>query len=232
MGPMPSFFKIYASLRSARAIAVACLLLTSLAAHAQDAHGWATRIDARYNSMQTLEASFTEVYSGGGVRRVESGVLLLAKPGRMRWDYVRPQRKLFVTDGRMAWFYTPEQKQARRRKLRSLDDLRTPLAYLLGRAKLEKEFPGLAIASEARPTAGGAVVLRGKPARMRDRIDSVEIEATASGEIVRLTARELDGSTTEFRFANQKLKAPAAAERFQFAPPPGVEDLNESSTQP
>jgi outer membrane lipoprotein carrier protein len=73
--------------------------------HGADARKAAAVIDARYNGMKSLRADFTESYSGGGIRRNESGTLWIKKPGKMRWDYLSPQKKVFVTDGSAAWFY-------------------------------------------------------------------------------------------------------------------------------
>ena len=87
-----------------------CLVLlvvsvSSLSLKAQsDLHALADAVDARYNHLHTLEAQFSETYSGSGVTRTESGTLLLKKPGRMRWDYTEPRPKMFLTDGSTAWF--------------------------------------------------------------------------------------------------------------------------------
>ena len=57
-------------------------------------HELADKVDQRYDHMQSLQASFTETYTGAGISRTESGTLLLKKPGRMRWDYDQPRPKL------------------------------------------------------------------------------------------------------------------------------------------
>src|SRR5450755_113536 len=83
-----------------------------------DVHAIADKVDQRYNHMQTLQAQFAETYSGAGMKRNESGTLELKKPGRMRWDYEQPRPKMFVTDGAVAWFYVPGEKQARRTEVK------------------------------------------------------------------------------------------------------------------
>src|SRR5271167_820725 len=120
-----------------------------------DVHAIAEKVDQRYNHMQTLEAQFVETYSGAGMTRKESGTLELKKPGRMRWDYHEPRPKMFLTDGSTAWFYVPGERQVRRTPVKQIEDLRSPLRYLLGKTKLEKEFVGLAIAANAKPVAPG-----------------------------------------------------------------------------
>src|SRR5215831_9715029 len=128
-----------------------------------DVHAIADKVDQRYNHMQTLEAQFAESYSGAGMTRKESGTLLLKKPGRMRWDYDEPRPKMFLTDGSTAWFYVPGEKQVRRTPVKQIEDLRSPLRYLLGKSKLEKEFAGLQIVTDAQPVNAGNILLRGEP---------------------------------------------------------------------
>ena len=192
-------------------------------AEQSDVHAIADKVDQRYNHMQTLQAQFAETYSGAGMKRTESGTLELKKPGRMRWDYTEPRPKMFVTDGATAWFYVPGERQARRAPVKQIEDLRSPLRYLLGKTKLEKEFPGLTIAADAKPVNAGDVVLRGVPKGMQERVSQTLLEVTADGLITRIVVEEMDGSVTEFRFLQQKENVQVSDQRFRFTPPPGVE---------
>jgi outer membrane lipoprotein carrier protein len=207
------------------ALLTLCLLVASVArlASAQDIHAIADKVDQRYNHIQTLKADFTETYSGGGAARTETGTLLLKKPGRMRWDYVQPRAKLFVTDGKIAWFYVPGEHQARRASVKQTDDLRSPLRYLLGKTKLDKELDGLSLDSAQKPTTAGNFVLRGIPKGMSDRVSQTLLEVTPEGLITRIVIEELDGSTTEFRFQAQQENVKLEDAQFSFSPPPGVE---------
>jgi len=188
-----------------------------------DVHAIAEKVDQRYSRIQTLQAQFAETYSGAGMKRTESGTLELKKPGRMRWDYDQPRPKMFLTDGKTAWFYVPGERQVRRAPVKDIDDLRSPLRYLLGKAKLEKEFVGLAIDTNAKPLNAGDIVLRGVPRGMQERVSNTLLEVTPDGLIQRIVVEELDGSVTEFRFLQQKENVQIADQRFRFVPPPGVE---------
>ena len=188
-----------------------------------DVHAVADKVDQRYNHLQTLEAQFAESYSGAGMTRKESGTLLLKKPGRMRWDYDEPRPKMFLTDGSTAWFYVPGEKQVRRTPVKQIEDLRSPLRYLLGKSKLEKEFMGLAIVTDAKPVNAGDIVLRGEPKGIEERVSETLLEVTPDGMITRIVVEETDGSVTEFRFLQQKENVQIADARFKFVPPPGVE---------
>src|SRR5438128_11634569 len=111
-----------------------------LAAPNPDVHTIANAVDAHYNHLQSLQSEFSETYRGNGTERVESGTLWLKKPGKMRWEYRSPREKLFLSDGKDAWFYVPGDRQVRKTPVRKLDDLRSPLGFILGRIKLEKEI--------------------------------------------------------------------------------------------
>jgi outer membrane lipoprotein carrier protein len=200
--------------------------------HGMDARQVAAAIDARYNGMKSLRAEFSESYSGGGMQRNESGTLWIKKPGKMRWDYTSPQKKIFVTDGSAAWFYIPGERQARRTPLKSLNDLRSPLRYLLGRTKLEKEVRGLSLAPDVRPAVAGDVVLRGVPVGMEDRVSMLLLESDGQGFLRRIVMQELDGSTTEFRLENQRENVPVSDGEFNFHPPAGVEVLQGNQLEP
>jgi outer membrane lipoprotein carrier protein len=204
---------------------VIALLLSMAAASAQgaDVKAIATAVDAHYNHLRTLEAEFTELYRGSGMERTESGTLWLKKPGKMRWEYRSPKEKLFVSDGKTAWFYVPEDRQARKSSAKKLEDLRSPLAFLLGKTKLEKELRGLSLAPDIEPLASGDVVLRGVPKGLEDQISEIVLEVTPDNRIARLIMQEVDGASTEYRFSDQQEDVNIQDARFGFKPPAETE---------
>ena len=190
-----------------------------------DLESTARAVDDHYNRLRTLQAEFTEIYSGAGMERTETGTLWLKKPGKMRWEYRSPRDKLFLSDGRDAWFYVPGDKQVRKTAVKKLEDLRSPLGLLLGKTKLEKELHGLGFSPDTAPLAIGDVVLRGVPRGVEDRISEVLLEITPENRIRRIKISAVDGSNTEYRFEDQKEDVPVDDARFRFSPPPGVETI-------
>src|SRR6185503_5699543 len=92
-------------------------------------------VESRYNKAKTLQVLFKEEYTPPGKgRRTDSGILMLSKPRKMRWVYSQPPGKLFVSDGKLLWLYTPDENRVERMKFQETDDLRAPLAFLLGKA--------------------------------------------------------------------------------------------------
>jgi len=195
----------------------------TVASHAADVHSLADAVDHHYNHLRSLECEFAETYTGLGMDRTESGTLWLKKPGKMRWQYRSPNGKLFVSDGKEAWFYVAGEQQVRKTEVKKLDDLRSPLAFLLGKTKLEKELLGLSLAPDVSPITPGDVVLRGEPRNMGERINQVVLEITPENAISRIVIESADSSVTEYRLSEQKENAPVADSLFQFNVPPGTE---------
>ena len=193
------------------------------AADAPDVKTIAAAVDAHYNHLRSLQAEFTEAYRGSGMERTESGTLWLKKPGKMRWEYRSPKEKLFVSNGKDAWFYVPEDRQARKEAARKLEDLRSPLAFLLGKTKLEKELRGLSLAPDTQPAQAGDVVLRGIPTALADQISEILLEITPENRIVRLVIAGVDGASTEYQFTDQKEDVSIGEGKFDFKPPAGTE---------
>lgn len=192
---------------------------------APDVKTLAQAVDAHYNHLRSLEAEFTEIYRGAGMERTETGTLWLKKPGKMRWEYRSPREKLFVSDGKDAWFYVPDDRQARKTAAKKLDDVRSPLAFLLGKTKLEKELQGLSLASDVIASQPGGIVLRGVPQSLADRVSEILLEVTADHRIARIVIQEADGAATEYDFRDIKEDVAIGDGRFDFRPPAGTETV-------
>ncbi len=192
---------------------------------ASDVKTLAAAVDTHYNHLRSLEAEFTEVYRGSGMERTETGTLWLKKPGKMRWEYRSPREKLFVSDGKDAWFYVPADRQARKTAAKKLEDIRSPLAFLLGKTKLEKELRGLSLAPDVEPLTSGNVVLRGVPTALADRVSEILLEVTRDHQIARLVIQEVDGAAAEYRFGEMKEDVAIGEGRFEFEPPAGTETV-------
>ena len=211
--------------------ATAVVLLTAAAWALPNVHVVAQAVDDHYNRLHTLQAEFTEIYQGAGIERTESGTLWLKKPGKMRWEYRSPEEKLFVGNGDDAWLYLPAEKQVRKSNMRKLEDLRSPLAFLLGKTKLEKELTGLTFAPGARPWKDGDSVLRGVPRGLEDRIQSVLVEVTPEHQIARILIQGVDDSITEYRLSEQKENVEVSDSKFHFTAPAGSETIEDEAGQ-
>ncbi len=175
-------------------------------------------VEERYNRARTLEVSFEQSYRGQGrAWRPERGKLWLRKPGKMRWEYSEPAGKLFVTDGRYAWLYTPASGEVERTRLKETEDLRAPLAFLLGRLDFQRDFKRFVWRKE-----GDEAWVVAEPRSDRLVYSRVEFCVDRQHRIRQVRIEGQDRSVMEFRFENERLNPPLEEALFQFRPPPGV----------
>lgn len=179
-------------------------------------------IEKHYNSTPTLSLDFTQTNLASGRKKSDSGKLILRKPGRMRWEY--DSGNIFVTDGKTVWFYQPGANRAEYSKVKESEDLRAPLAFLLGRLDFKKLF------KEVREESGEIIAI---PKSEKAPYSEVRFIADASGIIEYVKVTGQDASVMEFSFRNQKRNIPTQDSQFKFIPPPGTEvvEVSEDSAQ-
>jgi outer membrane lipoprotein carrier protein len=181
-------------------------------------------VETRYNKAKTLQVQFREEYTPPGrPKRTESGTLQLRKPGKMRWDYAQPKGKLFISDGKQMWIYTPADNRVEQMKLKESDDMRVPLAFLLGKLDFSKEFRNI----QAKPE-GAFQRITAEPKSDNLPYTSVEFVVSPKSEIQQVRVTGYDRSIMEFHFDDEKVDPPLDAKLFQFTPPKGVEMIQEA----
>ena len=198
-------------------VAASLVLAMSLPAQAPANDAILKRVDDHYNHLDSLRAHYVERYSGMGLTRSEAGILLLKKPGRMRWSYEVPAGKVFVLDGKYAWFYNPGDEQAQRISAKQMDDLRTPLRFLLGHTELKKELTNVSVSQDA-----GGFHIAGVPKGMENRVKELSLEVSSTGLITAMHVEEVDGAITDFAFTGIEEDVPTRPTEFTFTPPAGV----------
>ena len=196
-------------------------------------------LESHYNRLQTLKVQFVQLYRAAPQApiREEAGILYLKKPNRMRWEYTRPETKLFVSDGKTVYFYVPEDGQVTRMPAAESADLRAPLRFLLGRLNLRRAFGRVEWARDFAPFDPGNPVLRlwpkaetGHPEeRGADSFRELLVEVDQQSRIRRLVIYEGDGARTEFRLSGEQQNPRLDARLFRFSIPPGVEVVDERS---
>lgn len=180
-----------------------------------------TGIENRYNHIQTLQVNFTEVWTLNGRKRTGSGTLVLRKPGKMRWEYSMPPGRLFISDGEFIYTYDPEDHRAEKLKMKSVDDMRAPLAFLLGRLNFHDDF------SEFRATPqGDQVFLTAIPKSGKMPYSEVSFLTGPDFIIHRLIVKQQDNSVLEYSFDGEKINLPVPDSLFRFTPPAGVEFID------
>jgi len=149
---------------------------------------------------------------------------MLHKPGRMRWDYSQPKGKLFISDGKFMWLYTPSGPSghplAEKIKVQESEDMRAPLAFLLGKLNFEKEFRNLQVRPEG---AGGGTRITAEPKTDNLPYSAVEFVVTVEDRIREVKVTGFDNSILDFTFDDESLNPRLNGKLFQFQAPPGAE---------
>jgi outer membrane lipoprotein carrier protein len=175
-------------------------------------------IEQRYNRAKTLQVHFVESYSvQGRARKSESGELTLRKPGRMRWDYSAPSGKLFVSDGKDVYLYTPDAHRVEKAKLKASEDMRAPLAFLLGKLDFAKDFRDF----EVQPD-GANYLVTAKARNEKLPYEKVQMLIAPDDQIQRLIVNGQDLSILTFQFDGEKLNPSVDDALFKFQMPAGA----------
>jgi outer membrane lipoprotein carrier protein len=183
-----------------------------------DLNGLLKGVEQRYNRAKTLQVHFVESYMvQGRARKSESGELTLRKPGRMRWDYTTPSGKLFVSDGKDVYLYTPEANRVEKTKLKASDDMRAPLAFLLGKLDFAKDFRDFDLKPE-----GAQYLITAKAKSDKLLYGKIQMLVTADYQIQRLIIDGQDLSILTFQLDDEKLNPPVDDALFKFQMPAGA----------
>ena len=181
------------------------------------------RLQQRYSSVQSVAARFTQTYRAPGVEQVESGEMFMKKPGLMRWEYNVPEIKLFITDEKSSYLYTPEDRQVLVSSFSAADLRSTPLQFLLGQGKIASSFT-YSLEEKDKAKAQGTVLIRLTPRSQQAEYDYVLIECDEKTvELKRLVIYELTGSSSEFVFSHLVTNPKLDNSKFRFKIPKGVE---------
>jgi len=209
-------------------LAITALLVCSLgvlAGEARTLNEACKGVERRYNGARSLSAHFDQRYHAPGrLPRAESGELVLRKPARMRWDYSAPAGKTFVSDGKSIWFYSPTEKKVERSPLKASEDLRAPLAFLLGKLDFHREFGDLTMQQ-----SGSDIVIAALPKSGRLPYRRVDFTITPDNQIRRVVVTGQDQSVMDFTFSGEKLNGPVAESAFRFVAPAGIPVVNVES---
>lgn len=184
--------------------------------------------ESSYHDVRTLRAQFTQEYSAWSRTRVESGEVTLARGGKMRWEYQKPEAKLFLSDGKEALLYVPADKQLTRTPLKSSDDVRVPLDLLVSHLNLRRAFSKIEFADGAGVAEPGDRVLRAYPKRgYEEEYHDVLVELTPAFDIRRLVVTYPDETRMEFTFAGIVRNVAVSPAMFRFVPPSGTEVIQQ-----
>lgn len=202
-------------------VAIICVGAISAVA-AAPADQIVSRVEKRYNDARTLTVDFTETYSiAGHARPPESGRLSLRKQGKMRWDYTDPSGKLFISDGRSVFLYTAGDNRVEKIPLKDTEDMRAPLAFLLGHLDMNKEFRDFQVRD-----GNGGTWLEASSRSDRVPYSRIDMLVATDGSVRQMKITGREQSELAFAFSNERLNPALPDSMFHFQIPPGAEVVN------
>jgi len=139
-----------------------CSLIPAPESCATDLDAIVGGFQRRYASAETAMGAFQQNYRAPGINQVESGIFRMKRPCLMRWEYRRPEEKLFIADGREAFLYAPLDRQVTIQPFSPNDMRGTPLEFLLGGADIKKSFT-VSWESHLKPTSAQTILIRLSP---------------------------------------------------------------------
>jgi outer membrane lipoprotein carrier protein len=197
---------------------IAITVLFSSVAHADGLD----KLKAFVSGTQTMRAGFEQsvVDKNGKKLQAASGTMQFSRPGKFRWEYVKPYKQQIVGDGVKLWIFDPDLNQVTVKKLGdSLGD--SPAALLAGNNDLDKYY--------TLTDAGKLDNVEWLDAVPKNKDTTFErVRMGFSGDA--LTVMELKdnfGQTTLIRFSSTEKNPKLAGETFKFVPPKGADVVGE-----
>jgi outer membrane lipoprotein carrier protein len=208
---------------------LAVALAWPMPAAAQSLSELIDQLQKKYSRLESVAGEFMQIYHAPGSRTLrEQGHVLLARPRRMRWQYTYPEEKLFISDGKIVYFYVPADRQVTRAKIKEADDLRASFAFLLGSLDLRQHFPRIELIRSEAPVDAGNHVLRLVPRDRRVGFAELIIEVNPSTlQLRRVSIMEVGGARSDFLFFNLRENVPAPEKEFAFTIPANVQVLED-----
>jgi len=183
------------------------------------------KVQRTYDNAADFKARFTQTLTSTALKRTtnSSGQVTFKKPGRMRWDYEKPDKSSYITDGGVLWLYEPDDKQAFKQDLKG-SQLPAALAFLMGKGKLANEFD--VSFGPDRASTGGAVknyVLSLSPKTPQAQVKSIVFVVDPRDWFVHQSEiTDAQGNTNVIVFADVVMNSRGPETLFHFTPPAGT----------
>jgi len=185
-------------------------------------------VQAFYDQTRDVSTDFTQTYVIKLYDRTERsrGHVSFKKPGKMRWDYAKPNGKVIVANAGKVVIYEPGDEpsdpgQVLEQNLAQAD-LPQAMSFLLGTGKLVEDFDAKLLDPNREGFASGQVLeLRPKkPSPHFERLlFYVETSAALRGLVRRLVIVDASGNRNRFDFSAFKFNAGTPESTFEWRAP-------------
>ena len=172
--------------------------------------------------VQTLEANFEQRVTDRNGKLVQraTGIMLFSRPGRFRWEYVKPYEQVIVGDGEKLWLYDADLNQVTVRKQGDTIGS-SPAALLAGDNQLERDFT-LKDAGESDRLAW----VEATPKSTETTFEKVRLGFNGSA-LETMELLDNFGQKTVIHFSALQLNPMIPASAFKFVPPKGADIVSQ-----
>jgi outer membrane lipoprotein carrier protein len=166
-------------------------------------------------------AAFTQTVTAadGARKKTSSGQFEFQRPGRFRFNYLKPFEQLIVADGAKVWIYDADLNQASSRKLSQALGA-TPAALLAGNT-LDSDF-----VLTAQPARDGLEWARATPKAKDGPFQSMTV-GFKGRELSAVEIVDSFGQRSVLQFSRFEANVALEAERFRFTPPQGADVIEQ-----
>lgn len=199
-----------------------CFTVFTGVQEAQSPDALAQALQKRYQGIRDFSANFVQTYRGGLLRtqNTEEGTVAVKKPGRMRWVYVKPERKEFVSDGVKVYSYFPLDQQVIVSSVPPDNQASTPEMFLAGKGDIVRDFT----AAAGDPAVPGTVAINLTPRRKDPAFERLVVSLDPRTLQIRaLSTLDLQGGQSTLIFTNLKENTGRSDKEFAFRVPRGVD---------
>lgn len=194
-----------------RVFAMALLAMAPVLAGAQSA---TEQLRQFIDTVKSATGQFQQTRQDGTAG--QTGEFSFERPGKFRWEVVKPYEQLILSDGKVLYQYDPDLMQVTQRPVdQSIGT--SPAAILFGSGSLDEAFNLTAL-----PDAEGMAWLRAVPRGADAGFTHLDI-AFREGMPARLLLLDAFGQTTRIELSGIEPNAKLEAGVFSFKPPEGVD---------
>ncbi|TMA77428.1 MAG: outer membrane lipoprotein carrier protein LolA [Deltaproteobacteria bacterium] len=182
----------------------------------------ARRVQAFYAQTKDFSAGFRQHYTYVAIGRVEEseGVVQVKKPGRVRWDYAKPDRRTLYVEGRTLWIWRPDDQEAQVKRDFGGEQLSSAFTFLWGKGNLLKDFSPRAVPAPEGLPKGDALELT--PIKAMPGIEKLVFVVARDGQVLASVVTNPQGDLNQIVFTGAKIDQGLSDSLFHFAPPKGA----------
>lgn len=182
----------------------------------------ARRVQAFYAQTKDFSAGFRQHYTYVAIGRVEEseGVVQVKKPGRVRWDYAKPDRRTLYIEDRTLWIWRPDDQEAQVKRDFGGEQLSSAFTFLWGKGNLLKDFSPRAVPAPEGLPKGDALELT--PIKAIPGIEKLLFVVAKDGQVLASVVTNPQGDINQIVFTGAKIDQGLSDSLFHFAPPKGA----------